>query len=55
MSLKQTLKTAHRHMKDLKENGNILWDRCMSFAHKFRSNKDGIEDMFSDQVGIMDY
>ncbi|MBN2619440.1 MAG: plasmid recombination protein [Spirochaetales bacterium] len=60
--LKQTLKTARRHMKDLKENGNVLWDRCMSFAHKFRSNKDvarenedGIEDMFSDQVGIMDY
>lgn len=60
--LKQTLKTARRHMKDLKENGNILWDRCMSFAHKFRSNKnvareneEGIEDMFSDQVGIMDY
>lgn len=60
--LKETLKIARRRMKELKENGNIIWDRCMSFAHKFHSNKDiakknaaGIEDMFSDQVGIMDY
>lgn len=49
-------------MKDLKENCNILWDRCMSFAYKFRTNKDvarenedGIDDMFPDQVGIMYY
>lgn len=60
--IKQTLTTARNKISRLVQNGEIFWNRAMSYAQGFRKDKDinafnqnGIEDMFDDQLGQRDY